>query len=237
MRKFVGYAKNDNFSVGCTGQTVYVYDVEGEEVGRFKDIKYGYKPLFCPHSNKVVVKSTAGMFAIYCLDTMKLIKKFRYSKVDAGQDQGFCFSPDGKYLYNIEKAIDENSTRLSIYKTADFNCIKQLFEDNELLELSAMECDTSGIYLLGYFRDEEYHVKETCFVAQLDNDILKNVTILDENKFDFLRDYKSVQMMGFTSEAFETSFFKLNYFEESFTLEKLKSLNIKLSDYIKTDVE
>lgn len=30
MRNFVGYAENEKFKVGCTGQTTYVYDKEEE---------------------------------------------------------------------------------------------------------------------------------------------------------------------------------------------------------------
>lgn len=48
MKKFVGQAKTDQYFVGCTGQTVFLCDTTGAEIARFKDIKYGYMPLFSP---------------------------------------------------------------------------------------------------------------------------------------------------------------------------------------------
>ncbi len=41
MLKFWGIAKKTNIMVGCTGQTVYIYE-NNLEVAKFKDIKYGY---------------------------------------------------------------------------------------------------------------------------------------------------------------------------------------------------
>ena len=74
MRKFWCYISNGIYSVGCTGQTVYVYDKEGKELAKFKDIKYGYKAVFSPTQNIFIVKSTGAYFAVYSLDTMSLIK-------------------------------------------------------------------------------------------------------------------------------------------------------------------
>ncbi|MBS3948504.1 MAG: hypothetical protein KGZ57_09470 [Dethiobacter sp.] len=64
MRKFVGYINNDRFAIGCTGQSVYVYDDMGNELKKFNDITYAYTPLFCPEKNIFIVKSTAGKLAL-----------------------------------------------------------------------------------------------------------------------------------------------------------------------------
>jgi hypothetical protein len=40
MKRFWSYIENEQFAVGCTGQTVYVYDKSGTELARFKDLKY-----------------------------------------------------------------------------------------------------------------------------------------------------------------------------------------------------
>lgn len=37
MKNFAGFASNGEYSVGCTGQTVYLYNKEGKEIARFKD--------------------------------------------------------------------------------------------------------------------------------------------------------------------------------------------------------
>ncbi|MCL2817623.1 MAG: hypothetical protein FWD39_04470 [Clostridiales bacterium] len=133
MPSFWGYTKNDKYAVGCTGQTVYVYDDSGKELARFKDIKYAYTPMFCPGDNTFIVKSTGGQLAVYSLDTMQLIRKFRFSEVDGSQDDGFCFSRDGKYFYNIERHIASYNSCLSIYETPSYNRIKQFFLSKEIL--------------------------------------------------------------------------------------------------------
>lgn len=63
MRKFVSYIKNEKYAIGCTGGTVYVYDANGNELAKFKDIRYGYDPMFNPVKNEFIVKSTEGRFS------------------------------------------------------------------------------------------------------------------------------------------------------------------------------
>ena len=102
MKNFWGFTTNGKYSVGCTGQTVYLYDKNGNELAKFKDIIYAYTPMISPDGTLFVVKSTEGRLAVYSLETFSLIKKFRFSKVDGAQDDGFCFSPNGKFFINIE---------------------------------------------------------------------------------------------------------------------------------------
>ena len=64
MKKFWGYVSNNEFSVGCTGQTVFLYDMDGNELGKFKDIIYGYTPMISPDGTLFVVKSTEGRLAV-----------------------------------------------------------------------------------------------------------------------------------------------------------------------------
>lgn len=40
MKNFWSYIQNDRFAVGCTGQSVYVYNPEGRELARFRGLKY-----------------------------------------------------------------------------------------------------------------------------------------------------------------------------------------------------
>ena len=44
MKNFWGYAHNERFGVGCTGQSVYIYDTEGRELKRFSGLRYAYTP-------------------------------------------------------------------------------------------------------------------------------------------------------------------------------------------------
>lgn len=103
MKKFWSYVSNGEYCIGTTGQTVYVFNaITGNEIAKFKDLKYAYNVYFSPLKDIFVVKSAEGRLAVYCLENMKLIKKFRFSKIDEAQDEGCCFSKDGKKFYNIE---------------------------------------------------------------------------------------------------------------------------------------
>ena len=117
MPKFWSFVGNEKYDVGCTGRTVYVYLKDGTEVARFKDITYAYTPLISPDGRFLVVKSTVGTLAAYSLETLSLIRKFRFSKVDGAQDDGFCFSPDGKFFINIERQKDSLHSQQTIEKT------------------------------------------------------------------------------------------------------------------------
>ena len=71
MRNFISYIKNDKYAIGCTGQTVYVYDSEGTEIAKFKDLPYAYTSAFSPNGDIFVIKTTEGRLAIYSLETLK----------------------------------------------------------------------------------------------------------------------------------------------------------------------
>lgn len=209
MPKFWGYIKNEQYAVGCTGQTVYVYNAEGKELVKFKDIIYGYTPMFCPKRNIFIVKSTAGMIAVYSLDRLELIKKFRFSKVDGAQDDGFCFSGDGKYLYNIERHIDSLHTRISIYDTEKFELCNQLYSEAASPVFKHIEYDKNKntYYVMGFTRKND-DIDSYYFIAEIKDNVLINERKLSEKKFDLLRGYKRLELSGFTSKAKEWSSLK-----------------------------
>ena len=130
MKKFWGICNNDNYNVGCNGASVYVYDKNGKELKVFKDAPYTYRAKFKPNNNILVAKSTAGFLLIYDLDELKLLKKIKTSQIGS-QDDGFVFSKDGLYLYNIERPIYSTKTRLTIYNMKDYSVIRTLFENDE----------------------------------------------------------------------------------------------------------
>lgn len=103
MRKFWCYVSNEKYSVGCTDQAVYVYNHAGEELAKFKDIRHGNRAILCPDQKCFVVKSTGAYFAVYSFEPLNLVRKVKCSNVDCSQDDGCCFSADGKYFYNIER--------------------------------------------------------------------------------------------------------------------------------------
>ncbi len=142
MRKFWGYISNEEYAVGCTGQTVFVYDREGKELAKFKDIKYGCMAMFSPDGKLFVVKSTGAYFGVYLLDTLRLIYKVKFSDVDGSQDDGYCFSADGKYFYNIERQKKSFNGAISVYTTSDFKRAAMFLDEDKYTEPSWIETGT-----------------------------------------------------------------------------------------------
>lgn len=127
MRTFETFIQNDQYAVGTTGQTVYVYDRAGKELAKFKDMKYAYKAMFCPNKPLLMVKSTDVWFGFYSLETMTLLKKVRVRYVKhASQDHGFCFSLDGARFYNLEYQ-DNGRSQLVVYETETFTEVTRHF--------------------------------------------------------------------------------------------------------------
>lgn len=207
MPRFYSFINNDKYSVGCTGQTVYLYDNSGNELAKFKDLIYAYTAMFSPNGDIFVVKSAEGRLAVYSLETLSLIKKFRFSKVNYSQDDNFCFSSDGKYFLNIERHKDDLNTVLSIYNTDEFCLEKRLFNDEPLTMLEFIEYDnaTSCYYLMGYFRDEDSKVATEYFVVRLSDYELKDFVYISENEHEFYVEYKKLEMCGFTDKSKQSS--------------------------------
>ena len=224
MRNFWSFTGNEKYDIGCTGQTVYLYDKQGNEIAKFKDLPYAYMSAISPNGDIFVVKTTEGRMAVYSLESATLIKKFRFSKVDGGQDENFCFSPDSTEFYNIERHIDCLKTALSIYNTNDFSLKRRILNDDFSVVLNAIEYSqkTNEIFLLGFFRGEN-GVASRFFVAKLENDNLNHITTIPEKEFWFYRSYIDLKMMGFTEKAHKWSYIKMK-------LEELKNADYSLSE-------
>lgn len=203
-KKFWGYCQNDTFYVGCNGATIYVYDKNYNELAKFKDVPYAYRAKFMPNTNILAVKSTAGYLAIYNLNTLKLVKKITATRIGA-QDEGFTFTPDGKYLCNIEKPITSVHTQLTVYRTSDFAVEAILFENNQKVNIKAIEFDTDNkCYVLGFVRNEE-GVYDYGFVGELVSHGIQNIKKLEDDDFDYMRAFKNWEDFGFTEREKENS--------------------------------
>ena len=228
MKKFWGYAFNEEFSVGCTGQTVYLYDKDYNEIGKFKDITYGYTPMISPNGKIFVVKSTEGRLAVYSLETHSLIKKFRFSKVDGAQDDGFCFSPDGKFFINIERQKDDLHSAISVYNTFDFSLVKQLLLGNDMM-LDHIEFDkiTNKYFISGFIYNDDGDFNSN-FVAELNDLQIQNITVIPEDEYDIYRHYKDLELMGFTEKAYEWMLHR-----HDGRLDEFKNMNLSLAKLYK----
>ena len=222
MKKFWGYVTCGEFSAGCTGGTVYIFDKDHAEIARFKDLTYGYTPMFSPDGKILVVKSAGGRMAVYSMESMALLKKFRFSKVDGSQDDGFCFSPDGKYFLNIERHEDSLHTAVSVYDTADFSLVRRIMSSDTMM-LDHIEYDHAAktYYVLGFLRDAR-RMMDKGFIATFDGYHLENIVTIKRSEHFFYRFYKQLEMLGFTQKAYEWSYLDMD-------LEKLKALDYTLA--------
>ena len=211
---------NGEYSVGTTGQTVYLYDKDGNELKRFKDIIYAYTPMFSPDGKIFVVKSTDGRLAVYSLESCSLIKKFRFSKFDAAQDGGFCFSPDGKYFINLENHGDDGLIwAVTVYDTKDFSVVSRTYLGD--LALSYIEYDhkTAEYYCIGCTPG----VEGSDFVAKYKNNEITDIRNYPKKDWDFNISYFDLKQHGFTEKNYEWS-----YMKES--LDELKLMNLSVAE-------
>lgn len=219
MRKFWGFYKNESYSVGCNGGTVYIYDSIGKELAKFRDFPYAYTAAFKPNSNIVAVKSTAGSLGFYDLDSLSLLKKIIVTRIGA-QDEGFAFTPDGRYFCNIEKPVDSCQTQLSIYDAESFEKANTLFINERKMVLKNLEFDkeTDICYVLGFMRDDSSGVFDYGFVGKLDveNGSVTDFHVLDAKQYDYLKWYKSWEETGFTEKALKWNpLNELDFIEET----------------------
>lgn len=222
MKKFWSHVTNGEYSVGCTGQTVYLYDSNGNEMGKFKDIIYAYDPLISPDGKIFIVKSAEGRLAVYSLESFSLVKKFRFSKVDCGQDDGFCFSPDGRYFINVERHGDCLHSAVSVYDTTDFSLVHRLHGGDGMM-FSEIEYDraTDSYYVLGAVRGEDM-ICTRGFVAKYEDGQLRNLTEISMNEKTFYRSYLSLKRSGFAEKSFAWSYLRVS-------LDEAKSLDHSLA--------
>ena len=87
------------------------------------------------------------------------------------------------------------------------------------------DADCNAYYVLGFKRgliDAFSHA----FVAKFENDSLKKITRISEDEHTFYRKYKSLQLGGFTEEAFKWKYMDCD-------LEDIRSKDYKLSGLVR----
>lgn len=206
MRKFWGFYDNGTYRVGCNGGTVYIYNSQNKEIAKFKDFPYAYTAAFMPDKNIIAVKSTEGYIGFYNLDKLILIKKHVITKMGA-QDEGFSFSPDGQFFFNIEKPISNCETQLGIYETETFDKIKTLFQERKDLCLRQIEFEESSdrCYILGFMRDKIGGVFSYGFIGLLnvEESDFADIKRLETEQYDYANAYKSWEINGFTEKSLQ----------------------------------
>lgn len=197
MPDFWSFIGNEKFDVGCTGRTVYVYDKTGKELAKFKDLNHAYTSYLSPKGDIFAVKTLDSEMAVYSLESLSLIKKFRYSKVDDSQDFNACFSPDGKEFYNVER-LTSSSTAISVYDTKDFSFKKQIIKSDANRILFAIEFDGSEAYVLFMQREQNGN---KFYISKLIDDELCYVREIPEKKHEYYFWFLILKQNGFTKKA------------------------------------
>lgn len=225
-KKYWTYLETSKYNIGLTSRTVYIYDKNNNELATFKDLTYAYKGIISPNEEMLIIKSSEGRIAVYSLIEFKLIKKFRFSKVDGSQDDNFIFSPDSKYLFNIERHSKSTKTALSIYNTMDFSLDRRLLEDDDLIGLCHIEYDQKAddYFILGLIRDSETRCASKFFISKFINDKLEDIRYIDQKQHGFILMAKNVETSGFTEESY-----KWNFIFKTKSLNELKTMDLSLS--------
>lgn len=183
MPRFCSIIENEDYRVGCTGQTVWVWDKNDTVIAKFKDLIYVSQVAISPLGNMFVAKSTDGRLAVYSLETLSLIKKFRFSKVKYSQDDGFCFSSDGKYFLNVERQGDDLHSAISIYDTSGFSLISRIFLGENMM-IEHIQQVNGEYYVLGFMRGDDKVITYN-FVAKFIDNVICDIKKITKNESEF----------------------------------------------------
>lgn len=203
MSRIWSHVSNREYSVACTGQTVFLYDANGAEITRFKGLRYAYHPMISPKGDLFVVKTNEGHLIWFSFDPPRLIKKIKCSE---DGDENFCFSPDGERLYNLERREPNPFyTRLSIYRTSDFSLERRMSWRLSNVDLHCIEYDaeTDACYLLGYTRDLTDGCSSKYFIARLCDGALRDIVYITARDHWDYSSYKAIEDSGFTENIIQ----------------------------------
>lgn len=153
--KLISYSIGTDWEAGCNSQSTYVFDHEGNQLARFQDIRYTWLTMFCPEKPLLIVKGTKPKLAVYDMLSMSLLHKLDLrAAYGSPQDDGCCFTPDGRHLINSEFSCKNNfCSTLRVYDTETFTERAALLTDQNML-ISHIEHarDQGSLYLLGLDR-------------------------------------------------------------------------------------
>lgn len=205
MKNFWTYISNGKYCVGCSKNKIYLYDNGGNELTTFKDIEPKFA-VFSPNENIFIVKSAQSFFAVYSADAKQLLHKVTFAKGFALQEDGMCFSPDGKYFINIEEQKDlsvkghADDKCISVYETQGYARVAR-YDLDVKTEAEFIEYGSDGIpYILGFTRREDGVFKNR-FIAKLSERGIEGMRVIQEEDYKFYENFKILQMYGFTELA------------------------------------
>ena len=218
MKKFVTYIKNDRFAVGTTGKTIHVFGETGKRIAEFRDLTYAYTAAFTPSGDKLIVKSTDGMLALYSLSELQLIKKLRFGS--APQDGGFCFSQDGTQFLNVAVYENPRSYDIKAYSVDVLSEIGTVFSSDEF-GVFDIECGDDGeYYVLGNGNE--------AFVGIIKDGKLAEKYSLTFEQSTLYIDALRLRRTGYTMECYKSTFAATGIFPGSLSLDGFVNADLTL---------
>ena len=218
MKKYTTYINNSRFAVGTTGRAVQVFGEAGKKIAEFRDLTYAYNAAFTPSGDKLIVKSTDGMLALYSLNELQLIKKIRFGS--APQDGGFCFSRDGTYFLNV--AMHEKPRRYEI----------KAYNPDDLTEVGTMYfSEDVGVFDIECGKDGEYFVLgngSEAFVGIIKDGVLAEKYDLTFEQSTLYIDALRLRRAGYTEECYKSTFAATGIFPGSLTLDGFAKADLTL---------
>lgn len=195
MPKIYCVVKNDIFVAKLSSATVYVFNkAETELLAKFKT-DYAYKAEFVSGKNILVAKGTLPNIYIYDLDKMILVKRFHLHGNNQPQDDGFCISSDGKWLYNIEYMNDLLS-QINIFDLEALSFVKNVkFEDSGRYAFQSIFAVKKGYEIYGFNRHAPSGVAENFYKFSFDGNRITEGSIIE---FDNYRrnDYITIENLN-----------------------------------------
>lgn len=203
MPRFWSYITRGPYSVGCTGQSVYVCRA-GQELARLKGFLYTYQSCIAPDLALFALKSNTGILYLYSLPDISLLAKKRFIPDTASQDAMFTFSADGRELISVDSYHVHNC--LSVYSLPTLALRARFFDDSDTVEPMDIELtdEPNTLYALMGERNEDGIVRRH-FVATLRDGEIAEKVYVTENEYDWYHGYMHLKQHGFTEKAKEWS--------------------------------
>ncbi len=214
MRSFWSFVVRDQYSIGCTGQSVYVYE-NGCEVFRLSGFQYTYKSCISPNLDFFALKSNIGIMYVYSLKDFKLVKKVRFMKTDSTQDCMFTFSLTGDELISVDHYEGVHHC-ITHYTVPTLEIKTRYFHDSDVIEPCAIEptCDNDLMYALMQERNMDGIVDKHSVALIKNGKIEKNI-LITQNEFELYSGFKELQAKGFTEKSKEWSLLKYRGYDLS----------------------
>ncbi len=200
MGRFWSYVTRGKYSVGCTGQSVYVYE-NGNEVLRLKGFQYTYRCCISPDQAYFALKSNTGMMYVYSLKDLTLQAKRRFTKADSTQDRMVTFSPSGEFLISVDTYSGVHGC-VSYYEVPSLEQRQRVFAEDDRIEPIAVEpTDKDGmIYALLWERNQA-GIVDRYSAARIKDGKLEKKIYITEDELNLYSGFIDLRSKGFTEKA------------------------------------